>query len=112
MENLLDLPEALIEKILYYTSNEDMKTIAEVAQVCKALNCTACSDSLWLRICQAKFADTDPTLWIAQASSGIAGTRSVQAPTNYRCCFCEARHCAHFASNDSMYSTCCALVKL
>ncbi|KAK9916208.1 hypothetical protein WJX75_000032 [Coccomyxa subellipsoidea] len=61
-----------------------MKTIAEVAQVCKALNCTACSDSLWLRICQAKFADTDPTLWIAQASSGIAGTRSVQAPTNYR----------------------------
>ncbi len=90
MENLLDLPEAIIEEVLYYTSR-DLRTIAQVAQVCKAFKRTAYSDKLWLKICTACFTETDPTLWIAQGSPRNAGIRSLQAPTNYRCCSFEGK---------------------
>lgn len=94
MENVLALPDAIIEKILLFTS-KDLRVIAQASQVCKALKSIAHSDTLWLKICQARFTDTDPRLWIQQ-SPRKAGSRSPQAPTNYRYCCpkCSSSACS------------------
>lgn len=92
MESVLDLPDVIIERVLFFTS-KDLTVIAQASQVCKALKSVAHSDTLWLKICQARFTETDPRLWIQQ-SPRKAGSRSPQAPTTYRCVYRLLSSCA------------------
>ena len=57
---LFALPDALIERILFIC---DVQTIANAAAVSRSLQRVASSESLWLRICQQQFTDTDPRQW-------------------------------------------------
>ena len=57
---LFALPDALIERILFIC---DVQTIANAAAVSRSLQRVASSESLWLRICQQQFSDTDPRQW-------------------------------------------------
>lgn len=57
---LFALPDALIERILFIC---DVQTIANAAAVSRSVQRVASSESLWLRICQQHFNDTDPRQW-------------------------------------------------
>ena len=58
--DILELPDALLERMLYAC---DIRTIATAASVCKALQRVAGCESLWLKLCQREFVNTDPTRW-------------------------------------------------
>ena len=58
--DILELPDVLLERILYTC---DIRTIATAAAVCKALQRVAECESLWLKLCQREFVNTDPTRW-------------------------------------------------
>lgn len=58
--DILELPDVLLERVLYIC---DIQTIATTAFVCKSLQRVAASESLWLRICQREFDATDPRRW-------------------------------------------------
>ena len=64
---LFALPDALIERIL---SICDVETIANAAAVSRSLQRVASSESLWLRICQQQFTDTDPRQWHSAQETG------------------------------------------